>query len=197
MYLNHLKPHTQNVFTIKLFGLVTSNCKIVLLFIIPHCLRINTVAYIKCLMDRVMPCSSGLLLEEPASGNRILHLATQTCVTLCNTKDELKARITTLSNLNKKAVGQACRKFWSHLEVVVEGNGDFFNDEFNLYNLKKFWCHFDKHVIKWDINVIFILAWLSGHFTHHTHSLSIHIYLPLSLSHNLSLSLTISLSISL
>ena len=47
--------------------------------------------------------------------------------TPCNTKDEVKARITAaFNNLNKKTVGKNCRRFGSRLEALVEVNGDFF-----------------------------------------------------------------------
>ena len=45
---------------------------------------------------------------------------------LCNTKDELKARISTaFTNLNK-TVQKSFRKFRNRLETVIEANGDFF-----------------------------------------------------------------------
>ena len=43
---------------------------------------------------------------------------------LCNSKDELKEKI--MAAFIKKTVGKACRRFQSHLEAVVEANGDFF-----------------------------------------------------------------------
>ena len=47
--------------------------------------------------------------------------------TPCNTKGELKARITAeFTNLNNETVGKVCRRFRSRLEAVVEANGDFF-----------------------------------------------------------------------
>ena len=48
-----------------------------------------------------------------------------TMKTLCNTKDELKARIMAdFTNLNKENVRKACRKFRSRLEAVVEANNN-------------------------------------------------------------------------
>ena len=47
--------------------------------------------------------------------------------TLCYTKDELKARITVaFNNLNEKNIGNARRRFQSHLQAVVEANSYFF-----------------------------------------------------------------------
>ena len=48
-----------------------------------------------------------------------------------NTKGELKARIAAFINLNKETAEKVCRRFQSHLEDVVEANGDFL-DNFNL-----------------------------------------------------------------
>ena len=46
---------------------------------------------------------------------------------LCNTKDELKAKImAAFSNLDEEAVGKAWRRFQSRLEAVIEVDGDFF-----------------------------------------------------------------------
>ena len=50
----------------------------------------------------------------------------ETIKTLCNTKDELKARLTTFTNFNKEIIRKACKKFPSRLKAVVEMNGDFF-----------------------------------------------------------------------
>ena len=50
----------------------------------------------------------------------------ETKQTLYNTKDELKARtMAAFINLNKETIGKTCRRFQSHLEAVVEANGDF------------------------------------------------------------------------
>ena len=46
--------------------------------------------------------------------------------TPCNTKNELKIRMTaSITNLNKVTFRKACRKFWSRLEAVVKANNDF------------------------------------------------------------------------
>ena len=55
-----------------------------------------------------------------------VHWSERPTKTSCNTKDELKARITTaFTNLNKETVGKAGKRFRSRLELAVEGNGDF------------------------------------------------------------------------
>ena len=49
--------------------------------------------------------------------------------TLYNTKDKLKARVmAAFKILNKEPVGKACRKIQSHLETLVEANGNFFKE---------------------------------------------------------------------
>ena len=46
---------------------------------------------------------------------------------LCNTKDELEARIMALfTNLNKDTIRKVSRRFQSRLEAMVKTNGDFF-----------------------------------------------------------------------
>ena len=46
---------------------------------------------------------------------------------LCNTIDELKARITAeFTSLNNETIGKACCRFQSSFVVVTEKNGDFF-----------------------------------------------------------------------
>ena len=46
---------------------------------------------------------------------------------LCNTKDELRARImAAFTNLSKETVRKAYWRFQSHLEAVVEAHGNFF-----------------------------------------------------------------------
>ena len=50
----------------------------------------------------------------------------ETSKNLCNTKDELKARITAeFINLNKIIIKKAYRRFQSHLKAVVEANNFF------------------------------------------------------------------------
>ena len=47
--------------------------------------------------------------------------------TLCNIKDELKARIIApFTNLNKETIGKACKQFQSFLGAMVEAKFDFF-----------------------------------------------------------------------
>ena len=51
----------------------------------------------------------------------------ETNKTLCNTKNKLKARITTaFNNLNKETIVKASRRYQNRQEAVVEVNGDFF-----------------------------------------------------------------------
>ena len=47
--------------------------------------------------------------------------------TLCNPKDEMKARITVvITNLNKGSIRNACRSVRSGLEARLKANGDIF-----------------------------------------------------------------------
>ena len=54
-------------------------------------------------------------------------IESETNKTLCNTKDELKAKImSAYTSLNKETVKRACRRFQIHLEAIIEANGNFF-----------------------------------------------------------------------
>ena len=53
----------------------------------------------------------------------------ETYKTLCNTKNELKAKIPIkLTNWIKETLGKACRKFRSRLGAVVEADGEIFEN---------------------------------------------------------------------
>ena len=50
-----------------------------------------------------------------------------------NTKDELKVKIMSrFTNLNKKTIRKACRRLLTGREAMVEVNGDFLKNEFDL-----------------------------------------------------------------
>ena len=58
-----------------------------------------------------------------------MQLSKKTKKTLCNTKDELKAKITTaFTNLNKETFGKASREFRNCLEAVIEAKDYFFEE---------------------------------------------------------------------
>ena len=112
---------------IMVFGMVTSDGDIMPLFIFPHGLRFNREAYIKCLEKIVLP----LIKSVGTESNRILCHATQagepSVGRQCNTKDELKVKITEVfTNLNKNPIEKACWRYRSHLEAMVQANSNFF-----------------------------------------------------------------------
>ena len=71
----------------------------------------------------------------------------ETNATLCNTKDELRARIMAIfPNLNKETVQKSCSRFRSRLEVVVEANDDLLNN-CTPYYFKIFLCNLKKYML--------------------------------------------------
>ena len=59
------------------FGVILSNGNVMPLFVFPDILKLNTVTYIKCLLDVGLLLIRCWLLEDPVSGPRALRHATQ------------------------------------------------------------------------------------------------------------------------
>ena len=66
---------TKHPVHIMVLEMVTSNGDVMPPFVSQHGFWLNTEAYIKCLMEVVLPLSRGWLLEDPTSGKRTLRHA--------------------------------------------------------------------------------------------------------------------------
>ena len=142
------------------FKVVTRNGDVMLLLILPHGLKVNIEAYIKCLKKIVLTWIERMAAERPYIWKQdsvpyhirkrtqslwenfcdaiipyiclpnspdcnlfdvLVVVESETNKSPHNTKDELKARIMAVfTNLSEETVRKTCRRFWSHLEAIVE-----------------------------------------------------------------------------